>query len=285
MASKLHSVFEVLLDNSAQRLFALADPTGTKTKALCRRRGIVPIISPYAIGEMIKGLPGNQFNAELCKRCSYVLALTTSRFAPDVDDAIEHEYEFAEWHPNDINPSSAKIAQMKGLLYECSIGAMPSHLPSSKSRYYSRETAVIGQMVQGMQAQKVQDLLVTEPFRTFLSPEYVYGIAKVVLTRHFEKRGAFAFPDLVERAAHKAAHDCRAVPYLASVTRVQLWMNWYVANFGTVPKDIRSDTRFLTGALAASAVATADKRMLREGPKIFPEVQFLDAERLARMLL
>ena len=270
--------YSVLLDNSATRRLALRDPDASLSNKIIKKHTLIPVLSPFALGEIVKGLVKRPLDSELCGRCHYLLRLENLYMARDVDDGIRIEYLYEDHSAYDFEVES-KQAKSMNLLRQCANGLVPLHLREVSQKHHALERARGEAYVNQILESKDLSAFASAPLETFATEEVVYQAARDILKLHFEVRGRLPMPEAVDRVARRAAYNPRQAPFLAAATRVQIWANWYVAHNGRIPSDFQKDLPFLVSALATASVLTADVRMLKIGPDLFPEVKFLNTQR------
>lgn len=237
------SSYSVLLDNSAIRLFALADPSAERTNDWIRRFGLIPVLSPFTMGEILKGLVIWPMSSELCERCRYLISLENLFIYRDVPNSIQNEYldEGTVYH----DPYDDVIRrEILSLLRESSIGATSPRLKLLSDAYYSNEETEAEKFISVIKDNTDFEEFKKRPLECFATQELVYQTARKVLLLHFMSQGVIPLPEAVERVCLLAAQSPERVPYLAGAVRIQIWANWYVANNGRIPNNFRSDMTF-----------------------------------------
>jgi len=261
-----------LLDNSAIRILALRDPTGEKSNRYIRRCGLFPVISHFSIGEIAKGLALNpNLFDEVRARCQYILSLENLVADPDIP--IAHQLELTS--PGHLHLSSFDThEELCGFLRDVVDDRVGQYDLSSRVGYYqSGEDSMRTTIERINREEDLVNVLKGQTWDECLSGPLLGRTVQALLMQTYttlSKRGANAIdPDRLQ-----------AAPWHVAAARVNLYINWRVANRGSLPRDLWHDLKFLQNAHACELLVTCDSALANAAQDVFPNARYINPKGL-----
>ena len=261
----------VLLDSSAVRLFAIRDPSAELFNAWARDQGIAPVLSPITAIEILKAFRQNVFHSEAARRCSWVLGLENRHFTSDAASAL-----MSELNGTCKYASRADLFEQKEIeddLYLASLGQV-----KRSSIDLALQHIRVGQEITEDRSAEInsdptlQLLRSAKSYPDSLSCFDLQSVARQVLEDVCFRHQISKTPDQLDRVLTAVEERPTVVPVSCGIVRVNMYSNWFAAKHGRLTG--QDDLKIMIPALSMKAVITNDKRFLKRGQDIFPEVEW-----------
>jgi hypothetical protein len=258
-------------------LIALSDPNAVGVNRLDAQGKLEIFISPITLGETLKALATPQINAEVAKRCKFILNLSALRVLADPPGPLRHELLSDEPHARIPLASPGELATIRNFLYYGSLNALPR----------SAQDQIKNSFTEGrLQTESHTRMIVSHPnrqiARLFPTFESVLSDARtdpLTITRVSEiarLAGCSPASERVSLAIEQAFKNPKSKPYLAGNIRSNLFTGWHAAQHGTM--GFQDDVKTILPSLLVDCVWSNDTKLVKRGQIIYPEISWLQPQ-------
>lgn len=264
-----------LLDNSAVQSACRDDATWDSLLEWLGEAGLTPAMTLFSVEEAVGGLVEHPFNARGTSIAGRMAETDQLSFYPEAQEGVWLDYEQPGW----LNASgySWSDSDLRNMLRRASKGQLDPGISARKSEAASRSARHYGALEAEVRAaNSALNPRAILSYQDHCCPEFIVRAALGLLLDIIGRHEQIPVLERCEDVSGLAATEPARAPYLAGMSRMDIFMQWRIVRYGTIRKSLRRDLLVLPALPVAAAFLTCDHHQALVAREVFPEIAVYD---------